>query len=653
MQHRGLNYLGLLGPLALLLGALVLTGCGKNLAIPTPYVQKPVPVLSQAGSVSISPKYAAVGISGTTQYTATVAGGGGSILWRVNGVQGGNPTVGTITANGLYQAPTSYFQAQNVTIEAQLASSPVNNYAQAMMSLIATGVVSPTTNPQVAEYSINLPTAGSVTVNFGKTSSYGFPTWAQSTSSPTGAAVSVFVAGMTGSSLYHMTGQVTLSDGATFTDSDHTFTTGKTPVTPAVIASAMNAGSPQPGIQLFDTALPQAPAMAFTTDLSGNVLWTYTFTGTPEDIIQPIKMLSNGNFLVQIAYLSSIPLHQGQTILPGTLDELREIDLVGNTVESVTAPQVIASLSANSALSAQLSGVTLTSLHHDVLPLPNGHIVLLFSGLKTIDVSPAINNHSGPTNVLGDILVDVDQNFKPDWVWNGFTHLDPQRAPWPTQYPDYTHSNAVLYSSDDGNLLLSVRHQNWIVKIDFADATGSGNILWRLGEGGDFTLVGGTDPTDWFYAQHGPNFFSTNTTGIFTLGVMDNGDDRVLPGVPVGNCPAAGVSTPATAQCYSTASVLQINESARTATLTEHYQPNPPVYSFFGGDVFLLNNGDREVDFASPLGGAAYGTPRGGSIVQELRGAPGQEQVVWQATTPGYEQYRVQWLPSMYPGVQW
>ncbi len=57
-----------------------------------------------------------------------------------------------------------------------------------------------------------------------------------------------------------------------------------------------------------------------------------------------------------------------------------------------------------------------------------------------------------------------------------------------------------------------------------------------FGEGGDFSLVGGTDPTDWEYAQHGPAFFSANTTGVFSLGVMDNGDDRIFPtGVTCGD----------------------------------------------------------------------------------------------------------------------
>ena len=129
--------------------------------------------------------------------------------------------------------------------------------------------------------------------------------------------------------------------------------------------------------------------------------------------------------------------------------------------------------------------------------------------------------------MIGDALVDVDQNFNPDWVWNTFDHLDINRRPM--NFPDWTHSNGMLYSSDDHNLLLSMRHQNWIIKINFLDGTGSGDVMWRLGEGGDFKLVDATDPTDWFYAQHGTSYFTPNTTGVFRLGLMDNGNDRIFP----------------------------------------------------------------------------------------------------------------------------
>jgi hypothetical protein len=547
------------------------------------------------------------------------------VEWLVNGISGGNSAIGTVSSTGVYTAPANLLESTNVTVTVASTASPQSDYATSVVSLIQPGVITPTLNPQVAVYSVYLPAPGKVAINFGSSTAYGLNTWTQVTPSPNGGEVSIEVAGMRGQTLYHMQAQVALEDGATFADTDHTFKTGTPPTTASVVASAINGGTPQPGIELFDTVIPSEAGPVFATDLVGNVIWTYSYSGTSADLIQPIKMLSNGHFLVQISYASSAPVDR-EVIPAGTLDEVREVDLAGNTIRSVTQHQVA------DALAAQGYSINLGSLHHDVLELPNGHLVLLFSASESVAPIPG---YPRVTSVIGDVVVDVDQSFTPDWVWNSFDHLDINRHPY--LFPDWTHSNSLLYSTDDHNLLLSMRHQNWILKIDFEDGSGSGNILWHLGEGGDFTLQGGVDPTDWFYAQHGMSYFSPNTTGTFTLGVMDNGDDREFP--PGVVCGTAG-APPCT---YSTVDILQINEFARTATLISHYVAPTSLYSFFGGNVDPLPNGDFEADFCSVKSGA---------VVYEFNGIAAQ-QVVWQATTPGTDQYRAERLPSLYPGVQW
>jgi hypothetical protein len=88
--------------------------------------------------------------------------------------------------------------------------------------------------------------------------------------------------------------------------------------------------------------------------------------------------------------------------------------------------------------------------------------------------------------------------------------------------------------------------------------------------------------------------------------------------------------------------VLQLNESEMTATMVTHYVPPNSYFSFFGGNTERLANGDIHVDFCAPSTGA---------IVQELD--PTASQLIWQGTTPKADQYRVQRIPSLYPGVQW
>jgi arylsulfate sulfotransferase len=147
------------------------------------------------------------------------------------------------------------------------------------------------------------------------------------------------------------------------------------------------------------------------------------------------------------------------------------------------------------------------------------------------------------------------------------------------------------------------------------------------------------DPTDWFYAQHGMNYVTANTTGVWRMVLMDNGNDRMFPSGSV-NCNPFKPPLPST--CYSTMPVLEINENAMTATIVKHYEPGPSSFSYFGGNAEPLANGDYEVTFAA--------TPKGG-LVQELD--PTTLQVVWQGATPGASQYHVLRWPSLYPGVQW
>lgn len=612
-------------------------GCGGGSSpapVPPP---TPPPVPQQMGSVSVSPQWAALGRAQALHFAAT-SSAAGTLIWSVNGVVGGNDSVGTVDSAGDYLAPGVLAQSANVVVQAALASAPQTNFATAVVALVQAGDVEPTANPLVAQYTLNLPQPGTVAVQFGTDTNYGLRTWSLPTpAAPVnyGGPVTIEVAGMRGNTTYHMRASAMLPNGTTYTDADHTFTTGSPRPTPPVQITTPTPGTPQPGIELFDSAelgLPlYSPALAqvFATDLQGNVIWTYNYAGTPANVVTPIKLLPNGHLLLNLTVTTSAT---GPPLPPGTANDIREIDLAGNTIHDLSMATLNQSLAA-----AGFAGVNLYAFSRDFLALPNGHFVFLATMAQE---ESNLTGYPGTTAVAGDVLVDVDQNYRPDWVWNSFEHLDINRHPY--QFPpDWTHSDALLYSSDDHDLLLSIRNQNWIVKIDFGDGGGSGTVLWRLGEGGDFTLVGGVDPGDWFYAQHGMNFFTPNTSGQFELGVFDDGDDRPAP--QGGICGAAG--GPA---CYSTAEVLLVDEAGHTATLLHHYVAPPSYYSFFGGQTDLLGNGNIETDFCAASGGAIVQEYTPGAAVTET-----SPLIVWQAVTPGAYLYRAQRVPSLYPGVQW
>jgi arylsulfate sulfotransferase len=615
--------------LAPLVAASAFSGCGYWIN-PNATVPSGPGIPSQSGSVTISPTYVALAPGQKFQFTAS-SSTGGQIEWLVNSTGGGRPETGKIDTTGSYIAPSVVSQGINIAVTAALASSPAQNYATAVVALVPAAQVScpvSATSPLVAAYSIDLPSAGKVSVGFGKTTDYGRNTW-EVRSGSNGGSVKVLVAGMMAKTLYHMRARVALDNGASYTDADHTCTTGTPAPTTPVQTTTANGATPQPGIEVWNTAIPSNVLQAFATDLDGNVIWSYQYQGSVADLIQGIQQLPNGYMLMLISYLSSITV----TNTVGLVNEIREIDLAGNTVRSLTMDQMNQKLASSNLRDADGNVYNFRGLHHSVVALPNGHWVMLADYRKSYTNLPG---YPGTTPVLGDVVIDVDQNGDPDWVWNTFDHLDINRRPM--NFPDWTHSNGLLYSADDQNLLLSIRHQNWIIKIDFEDGQGSGAVMWRLGEGGDFKLIGGSDPTDWFYAQHGASFFSPNTTGVFRLGLMDNGNDRIFPSGQVSCKPLA----PTTSNCYSTIPVLEVNETNMTATLVTHYAPPPSYFTFFGGNAELLPNGNIHANFGSTVSGG---------IVRELNSQASQ--VIWQGTTASGDQLHTYRWPSLYPGVQW
>jgi len=220
--------------------------------------------------------------------------------------------------------------------------------------------------------------------------------------------------------------------------------------------------------------------------------------------------------------LSWLTVSSGPTdsIIPSnTANDVREIDLIGNTIHDLPMASLNQSLAANG-----FPGLNLFNFSRDVLALPNGHYVFLAQMAKAVS---NITGYPGTTNVAGDVLVDVDQNYKPDWVWNSFDHLDVNRHPF--QFPpDWTHSDALLYSTDDHDLLLSVRNQNWVIKIDYQDATGTGNIVWRLGEGGDFKLVAAWTHRLVLWAAR-DQLLQSKYQRCVSVGLFDDGNDRQFP----------------------------------------------------------------------------------------------------------------------------
>jgi arylsulfate sulfotransferase len=572
----------------------MLCGCGTSVVVITP------------SSVLLAPGQ-------TFQFSVARTGTAQPVL-LVNGVVGGSPASGEITAGGLYTAPSSPSGQQiTVSVRGQSSSATVSVFNP---DNFTPGLVAATQNPLVASYSVTVPAGTSVQVQFGLDTSYGLSTSIIPVATNGGTAT-VLVAGMRAGTTYHMQAVINLFNGSQLLDTDHTFTTGSIPTEqlPSMTTEVSGVGTPGDGIELFSLQPDSAGANllnAVATDLEGNVIWYYDLESGYWPY--PIKPLPNGHMLLNVGVIDG---NGGQ--------EIREIDLAGNVINSITLDAVNRTLIGVASFQAQY-------FHHDFALLPNGHLILLVNYPETINNVPGI---PAGTSMVGDALIDWDPQGGAVWAWSTFDHLDLTHAPY--GLADWTHANAIIYSPTDGNLILSMRNQNWIIKINYLDGAGDGSVLWRLGPGGDFTLPGQQAPIDWNYGQHYPTIVSPNSSGVFSLMFFDNGNNRLMDSND-DVCGTAGVGP-----CYSSVEVVQLDESTNTATVL--WEDNLlPAYSICCGDALVLPNGDDEFDVAYDVG-----TP-GFSHIEEV--TPTQE-LVWKMDIQGQLAYRGFRIPSLYPDQVW
>jgi hypothetical protein len=132
-----------------------------------------------------------------------------------------------------------------------------------------------------------------------------------------------------------------------------------------------------------------------------------------------------------------------------------------------------------------------------------------------------------------------------------------------------------LQLTPDGQILYSTRHQDWIIKINYDNGSGNGNVIWRLGKGGDFQIVS-NDPYPWFSHQHDANYQQTSW-GLAVL-VFDDGNTRIAAN-STGN---------------SRGQVLSLQEQSLIATLD--LNADLGVYSFALGTAESLPGGTFHFD---------------------------------------------------------
>lgn len=475
-------------------------------------------------------------------------------------------------------------------------------------------VVTPTLNPLVALYSVPPSSAETVFVQFAPAGDN--PSWRNTDARALvpGRSTNVFIAGMLPNTTYQM--RHVFSDGTA--SSALPFTTGALPPTLSfptyTVSQPPGPGSDSGQDMIFHVSArsPLTIPNPLATDLQGNVMWYYDPTSSGLTFTFPIQSLAPGGTVL----LVGIDPH---TAFPNSRNVLREVDLAGNAIRETNLASINAQLSA-------LGHDVVHSFTNDVQRLPDGRTAAIGMTQRTIDVNGT------PTNYNGMSIVVLDADFRVTWAWNGFDHLDVNRAPVlgeivqpsttgpSTAVPrlpsvDWLHINAVSWSPADGDLVLSVRHQDWVVKIDYDNGAGDGHVVWRLGQGGDFT-VNSTDPNPWFSHQHNAHYIDDDT-----LILLDNGNTR-RAGDPTAN---------------SRGQVWTLDEQTMTATLVV----NADLGSYAGavGAAQRLSNGN----YAFTLGINGPEPPRPPAHLVEVT-SNGTKVYDLQVNKPEYRSYRTRTL---------
>ncbi|HVP00265.1 MAG TPA: aryl-sulfate sulfotransferase [Bryobacteraceae bacterium] len=464
-------------------------------------------------------------------------------------------------------------------------------------------VVTPSANPLVALFSApTCPEGSNFRVAF---HADGEETMTRTSAQPCRGSISnnVWVAGMRADTEYRMRPEwisgtsVKSGDWAPF----HTgLLDGRT--APVSITVPRTGGSPaSEGVLIYSSETLGGGKGPFATDLQGRVIWYLLSSDSMT------RVLPGGRFLL---------IGEGKNSVNSTKDEqcLREVDLAGNILRETNAGRVAEQLAAHGIHSdCRIGGKECVSgFHHEAIRLPNGHTMVI-AGMERM-MPAGTQGSKDPVDILGDVVVDLDEEFQVSNVWKEYEYLDINRKSvfdakchtgqggcppvlLAAEAYGWTHSNSLNYIPSTGDFLVSIPEQDWIVKVDWKNGKGSGKILWRLGKGGDFT-VEAKDPNPWFSYAHDVGF---EPAGSNNLTLMDDAHTNH----------AKDNSANGRAQMW------RLDEQNRKATLT--YNADLGQYSICCGTFQILKDGGYLsvtgfVNLASPHGRTVE-TDKDGKIV--------------------------------------
>ncbi len=421
---------------------------------------------------------------------------------------------------------------------------------------------------------------------------------------PDGTSMNFYIAGMYPNATYKMHWEVLRPNGTVFNvGSDFNFTTGAIPAnvfTPVLtpVGSSTDTGEPLVVHNVVTLPVNGHILTSVAADLAGNVIWYAP--------IPPTRTEVGGN---QWGFV------------PGSdpyLAGIAESDLAGNIVVQTTVGAVNEQLVA-------MGKRPITALHHEVRRIitptgaaPGGYIVALGAS-EQVTTTAQGGTTQVPVDVMGDQIIVMDQNFNVKWTWDAFNFLDINHTailneqcfqpggggcePFDPNFNvanDWLHTNSIQYNPYDGNFIISIRHQDSVLKVAFGNGAGDGHVIWRLGNGTiggpggtllpTFTLftVGASGPDLGF-----PSFSHSHDAEIELNGQQFNGF-RVLTIFDDGNTRQAIFNPNAHSRCQ----IWALDEANLVANLNTN--GDATTYAFALGSAQLLKNGNVHCDAGIP-----------------------------------------------------
>jgi hypothetical protein len=285
-------------------------------------------------------------------------------------------------------------------------------------------------------------------------------------------------------------------------------------------------GDVSPGYTLFGN---NDGRMTYLVDMDGKTVhsWTHTRSGG-----YAVYLLENSNIL-RTAQASNSILSGG-----GSAGYVQEIDWNGNVVWEFL-------YSSSTALA-----------HHDIEPMPNGHVLIIAWEVKSATVAKAAGRKTTAA-MWPDHVIEVDKSTSQIvWQWHAWDHLiqdyDQTKANYGVvnQHPelfdinlgssgssgpggggDWLHMNGISYNAALDQIVLTSHNMSELYVIDHSTTTQEaaghtggtygkgGDILYRWGNPANYRATG----TTYFSVVHCPYWIPSGLPGAGNIIAFNNG----------------------------------------------------------------------------------------------------------------------------------